>query len=267
TSVEYFPKRTQLIQNDKAKGKFVWQAEGFGTVADTGVEFKFPSGDEVSVSFGARKPWSPTHADWGPGGPATFVPLAPMFWYVDSIGTPVTYRIKLANGTIREGRGFAHVEKNWGKIFPRAWMWLQAVSPENDAAVALAGGPLGIYPLELTAYFVGYKSKAVNMDIRPDQLSIYSTEIRPERGYFRMEAKNLRDRLVIEAQADPRSFAPVSIPTKEGYRPNGGIESFGAEITVKAYRMGKLLETKTFRGGALEFGADNMGKEKGPRQD
>ncbi|RZA09268.1 MAG: hypothetical protein EOP11_02235, partial [Proteobacteria bacterium] len=39
TSVEYFPKRTQLIQNDKAKGKFVWQAEGFGTVADTGVEF------------------------------------------------------------------------------------------------------------------------------------------------------------------------------------------------------------------------------------
>jgi hypothetical protein len=252
-SVEFYPERTHVAVEEE---HFTWTADGFGNLSDRAVDFKFPQGEEVSITFGDRKPWSEMHSDWGPAGPATFIPFAPMFWYVDSIGTPVKYRVKVKGGRVYEGQGYAHVEKNWGRIFPRAWMWLQAVAPANDAYVALAGGPLGIKPAELTTFFIGYKTKNIDIEIRPDKLARYDTVINAKEGYFRIDARTLRDRIVIESEADPASFAPVSIPTPRGYEPNGGVESFSAVIKVSAYRDGTLLEERRFANGALEFGAD-----------
>jgi hypothetical protein len=261
-SVEFYPEKTFV--NVEGDEHFRWTAEGFGGLSDEAVEFRLPEGEEISIAFGERKPWSPMHPDWGPAGPATFIPIAPMYWYVDSIGTPVRYRVKLKTGRVYEGQGYAHVEKNWGRIFPRAWMWLQAVAPANDAYVAMAGGPLGIKPAELRAFFLGYKTKDIDIEIRPDKLARYDTVINAEEGYFRIDARTLRERLVIEGEAAPDSFAPVSIPTPKGYRPNGGMESFSAMIKVSAYRDGKLVGETRFANGALEFGADYM-KSRDPR--
>lgn len=256
-SVEEFPKETYSDSFPGYEPAFEWVAKGLGKITDKSVDFAFSSGQRAQIFLGQRKPWSEGWRNWGPGGPLTFLPMMPMLWYVDSLGTPVTYSLE-AGGRVVQGTGFAHVEKNWGKIFPRAWMWVQATSANNEAHVALAGGPLGIKPLEIVAYFVGYKAKGVDIEIRPDQLSRYKHEINAKAGTYRLVASNWRDKIVVEASAPPNTFAPVSIPTPRGYEPHGGLESFGARVKVSAYRLGKLVGTSEFENAALEFGADYM---------
>jgi tocopherol cyclase len=261
-STEYFPERTQAISDDSDPNEphFQWNADGFGSVSDRGIDLRFPSGEEVSIEFGQRKPWSSTSGTWGPGGVSAYIPFIPLAWWVDSLGTPVTYRLKRADGVILTGTGFAHIEKNWGQIFPRSWMWAQATNHDGSGHLALAGGLVGFGPIEIKAYMIGYKTKTVDVEIRPDQAPFvrYDTQIDSCAGTFKLDARNLRDRIVVEAFAEPASFAPVSVPTKDGYRGNRGKESFQARIKVSVYRDGNWVESQEFSGAALEFGADYM---------
>ena len=256
-SVEYFPEKTELGSPEGA----LFSAEGFGNLTEDKIDLKFPSGDEVLVDIGARVPWSAGYPDtWGPQGYTNDLPFVPLGWWVESLGSPVTYSIKTADGQILKGTGFAHIERSWGKTFPSAWMWVQATSEDNSAHLALAGGPLRIGFITLESFLVGYKSALVDFELRPDQgpFARHSHEIDACKGTFKLVAKNLRQRLEISASAAPSSFAPVSIPTDDGYVPNGGKESFSTTIEVKAYRDNQLIETKRFQHAALEFGANYM---------
>ena len=264
-SKEFFPKRTWSESSGfpgTDGAHFRWQADGFGEMSDTGLHLVLPSGDEIEYKFGARVPWSASSPEWGPEGWAAYAaPILPLRWYVDSLGTPVDYRIHVAmTGEIVEGRGYAHIEKNWGTVFPKAWMWAQATSPDNSAHLALAGGPINIGPIGLTSYIVGYKTKDFDIEIRPDQYlkSNYKTEIDGCTGTFSLNASNSKFRVVVKAHSPREQFAPVSIPTIDGFEPDRGMESFIAKIDVWLYRYGKLVETRSFEGAALEFGADNM---------
>jgi hypothetical protein len=262
-SVEVYPDVTSISTDESASENphFCWSSPHIGSYCDQSLDMKFPSGDRVQVQFGQRMPWEAKNPDWGPAGLPTFIPQMPLLWYVDSLGTPVKYTVKLGQtGQVIHGSGFAHVEKNWGRVFPKAWVWLQATSPADDAHVALAGGPLQVGPASITSYLVGYKSKNADVNIHPDQgpQVSYQTEIDSCQGHFKLTAKNFEYSIVVDAKANPQSFAPVSIPTAEGYKPNQGKESFSAEISVTVYKLGRWLETRTFEGAALEFGASFM---------
>ena len=77
--------------------------------------------------------------------------------------------------------------------------------------------------------------------------------------------------MLIKAKAEPKSFASVSIPTKEGYKTAGGIESFSAAIEVEIHNNNwirnlvakeTLIEKRIFKRAALEFGGDAMNCQK-----
>jgi len=263
-SVEYFPQKTWVETSGPdlpADSDFKWTADGYGFLSEHEAQMKLPTGDEVSFQLGKRMPWSKNWSDWGPEGWASFFSFLPLKWYVDSLGTPTEYRLKIAaTGEVITGHGYAHIEKNWGRAFPLAWMWLQATSEDNSSHLAMAGGPLSIGPINYTTYLIGYKTKTLDLEIRPDQAldAQYETQIDPCRGTFFIQASNSYQKILIKAQAPLDSFAPVSIPTVAGYEKNGGIESFSSQIQVKAYEGDVLLEEQTFQGAALEFGAADM---------
>lgn len=261
-SVEFFPERTFAVSHTAEQNhpRFTWTAEGIGQVTDRDIQLRFPSGEDVEIKFGMRKPWSASSSTWSPGGLSTYLPFVPLAWWVESLGTPVEYRLKLKNGEVASGTGYAHIEKNWGKIFPRSWMWVQATNRDNSGHLALAGGLVGFGPLEIKAYMIGYKTKTIDLEIRPDQglFVSYDTEIDSCEGRFKITAKNLRDKIEIVATADPATFASVSIPTRNGYQKARGKESFSAQIEVSVFRDGEFVERQLFSAGALEFGADYM---------
>lgn len=63
---------------------------------------------------------------YGPGGFVEKFPL-PLHWFVFSVGTAITeFEFYDKRRNIKEtGTGTLHMEKNWGRSFPDAWIWTQ----------------------------------------------------------------------------------------------------------------------------------------------
>lgn len=258
-SYEDFPKLTSFTLNEDS-GKFNWQAQGYGHFNGETYEMKYSSGHKVKMKFQNRKPWSKYLQSWGPMGLMGYTSFLPLYWYVHSMGSDVDFEIQFPNGQVRKDRGYAHIEKNWGKVFPTAWMWVQATDDNNEAHFALAGGPLNLSPIEMTSFLVGYKDKEHDVEFRAEQAleTHFYPNIKPCDGEFKMFMRNNEYSLMLKAYAPVTSFTYVAIPTHEGYLPNKGIESFKATIQIEIRKNGELIKTKTFQRSALEFGADYM---------
>jgi hypothetical protein len=96
---------------------------------------------------GPRLPWDRTHPD-GPG-PEGWVgkigKLLPCHYYVQSFGSPARYEIRGPSSSAagasgaggpwtQAGDGLLHMEANYGRGFPDAWLWAQAVAPGMRAS-------------------------------------------------------------------------------------------------------------------------------------
>lgn len=249
---EAFPTSTSI---QKQGSDFLWTSENSGTLSKFKYHQRFPSGAEIFLKMKDPKPW---RQDGGPpAGWTQHLPL-PLKWYVHSLGSETIYEIRLpGSGRVLRGTGYAHVEKNWGSVFPKAWMWAQATDPENTAHLSLAGGPLKVSGLTLTSYMVGFKIDGKDYDIQPGNiLAEFKTRIDSCSGTFELVASNLFYRLEIFARAPLSSFGLLAIPTFKGYEKNGAMESFQTEIEVKVRdHFGQVIAAKSFRQAALEFGA------------
>jgi hypothetical protein len=238
---------------------FAWQSPEIGYLTEHELQYRLPSGDEVELTFGPRVPWAKTGGDSGPNGFFTGVQSLPLNWYVDSLGTPTQYQIRIAStGKTYQGTGWAHVEKNWGKSFPDAWMWAQAVSEDNKTHFALAGGPVTLNGVTVKTFVFGYKSSRMNLEFGPhDKITTFmKTTISGCDGKFRLQAVRGNLGVIVTAEADPRSFIGLSSPTPTGFKPNVAQESFATKIKVTVLLNGHVIEKKEFRGAALEFGGD-----------
>jgi len=266
---ETFPDRTSLFQAGKpvrrdpdmdSPANFAWDASGNGKATQDSLEIEIPGRIKVSARLGARKPWD--DKDLGPQGIGAYLKFLPLNWFVHSLGSECSYEITYpseggASATIT-GQGYAHQEKNWGKLFPSAWIWLQSMSSDNTAHLALAGGRLDLRLMTPTAWMAGYRSEKVQAYFRPSVIgTTFTTVISACRGRFEMTAENPAYKLEISAQAPLDSFGLLSIPGPQGFYP-GALESFSTEISAKLYdkRLRQEVESRTFLGGALEFGGD-----------
>jgi hypothetical protein len=273
-SIELFPSDTMMYShgglvtqqsNFGADTDFMWVSEKYGYVSQD--EIKLNLGEiKIDVNMSDRKAWSPAiNGNWGPEGFGNFIPGFPLHWFVYSLGSQTSYNIKIANDTFK-GTGYSHQEKNWGKVFPKSWIWLQGVSDDNSSAIAIAGGIVDLKISQVTAWLAGYRSRNFNTSFHPGQIDVYYIYRTDScRGIFEIEIKNGDYELRVKAKADPASFAPVSIPTETSYKSNAGKESFRAEIEVSLYehswlqnKLGPLLERTKYTNSALEFGADYM---------
>ena len=68
-------------------------------------------------------------------------PAVPLHWYIHSLSAKVlTCRFQSPEGrVIKASSGLAHLEKNWGRAFPKAWVWAQGVTALTDKVRARLG--------------------------------------------------------------------------------------------------------------------------------
>jgi hypothetical protein len=282
-SFESYPEKTfikvkgQPLTNYKNEdnSEFSWEAPNHGWLTPEGFDLRIPGKVEAKARLRGGKPWSQSWSKWGPEGYGSFMPFITLHWFVHSLSSAAEYFLRIVDeksgDQVYQSSGTAHFEKNWGKSFPKAWMWLQADDAEKGASLALAGGILVIGPVAMKTYLAGYKSTKVDAEFQMGQLMdmSFSDQINPEKGTFQIRLENGEHTMIVKAKADPKSFATVSIPTENGYMPNGGIESFSTEIIVEIHNnnwirdfvsANSLIEKKVFRKGAIEFGGAYMRK-------
>ena len=247
---------------------FAWQAPGFGSFENHRVDIALPGQVTVSMDFGESSPWDERGLPLGPESVGAGLPL-PLHWYVGSLSSPTRYRMKWweGDGSVRElsGESLTHLEKNWGTAFPQAWNWLQGLSVDGAAQMVVGGGTVNFLGANISAWLAGYRSPKESWNLRFSDPGV-KLDVQEDfcQGRFQMTAKRLDLEVEIKAQAPKGSFGPVAVPTREGFVPDFGMESFSSDIEVWTYRPSlggrRLTDHRIFRNAALEFGAGSYRK-------
>lgn len=267
---EAFPQETTYITNFEGRfgtknlfegTKFLWRANGYGSMSDAHVSVTIPNQVNFELSIFNRLDWNKEKNE-GPEGVILYFPMVPIHWFVHSLGSDSNYDItyQTADGLQKaSGVGYTHQEKNWGEAFPTAWIWSQGVGADNESQYALAGGKVDLKAVKFTSWLVGTRSKNYKWDYRHSMAgTTFTAYIDACEGSFKLIAKH-GDRLtVIKATAPLKSFGYVSIPTEKGFQAHGGVESFSAQVTIENFQNNSLLERLSFKNAALEFGARYM---------
>ncbi len=251
------------LSKDGPRADFTWASQGYGHINNKDFALSIPGEIDIKGTFGEPVYWN-NSKNGSPEGIAVEIPLVPIHWYVHSLGSPSNYEYNVPKEKISvKSSGYAHIEKNWGKSFPRKWIWSEGISDNNASHYAFGGGEVNFGAFNMTSFLVGFHTQKISLDFKPQQGTLFKTFINGCNGTFSMVIARYGKQLVIDSSAEAKSFGKVSIPTAKGFVANGGAESFSARTTIEAYEIdvagnSTLVEKKTFANSALEFGGNYM---------
>ncbi|MFM8319679.1 MAG: tocopherol cyclase family protein [Chloroflexota bacterium] len=92
------------------------------------------------VQFGPPAPWPVSLGSPGIMGPYAWAPAMECYHGVLSFDHTLRGRLALDDEAVDFDDGRGYIEKDWGRSFPQAWVWLQS---NHFHAPAQAGGPVG----------------------------------------------------------------------------------------------------------------------------
>lgn len=250
-------------EDDDCQTNFSWSAPGFGHVDEQGFNLRIPGEIKIKGKFSNPIYWNNDIKN-SPEGMASEFSFVPIHWYVHSLGSKTNFEYEYENGNIkRKSSGYAHIEKNWGRSFPKKWIWSEGITENNSSHYALGGGEVKIGAIAMNSFLVGFRTPKISWDFKPQQGTVFKTFINACQGSFTMVIARFGKQLVIDSSADKKTFSRVSIPTERGFVQNGAEESFSAKTTIEAFAVdlkgrSTLVEKKTFHNAALEFGGKHM---------
>jgi len=245
-----------------AASSFIWESPlGSLAVNDSSATLAFHfKALRLRAELSHRVPWSnaaPNSA--GPEGWPADLPfdLLPCHYYVHTLASQVNYTLEFTESQDSlEGAGFGHMETNYGKAFPSAWIWAEGISPSGQEQLLLSS--IKLPPAK--ANFLAYRSRKFAWDFRSFDLDSFRVSFDSEAGWISIVARRVfpERELLINMTAAPRSFSdPLYVPTRKGWSDNpGSVESYIAHASVVAYQDGSKVEVLEIPLAALEFGGD-----------
>lgn len=272
TDVRHYLNRSEIVNRDPLpsdKASYRWKSMTVGEFTSENIHLNLKDDVWIKARWTDIVPWGTSGL--GPEGIISLFRAFPLHWFVYSLGSPVEFEAQLPDSIDPSkrkkvvGRGFAHLEKNWGVSFPESYIWMQAQQIESGKTIALAGGrPFNVAGLKPEAWLVGYRSEFYNNNFAPQNVgTVFSSQVDACEGKFTLTSAFLDRKLVVEAQARRDSFGGISIPKKFGFEPDGSEQSFQTQIVSRLYEVApfglgggteRLLEQTIFKTGALEFG-------------
>ncbi|XP_046556285.1 tocopherol cyclase, chloroplastic-like [Haliotis rubra] len=207
-------------------------------------------------------PWGPRGK--GPEGWLEHLPL-PLHWFVYSLRSKVKwyeFSVPHLGLQVTGKNAVAHMEKNWGKSFPPAWIWAQGVNPTSNVSLSLSGGIVKDI-ITVTAYLIGYRNpaKQLTLDYTPVDSKVESSHDGCG-GSVNLTAIGLVHTLHIHLSSDPRAFSDCLYgPETTGFR-RACVESYSATADIMVFKYGRLIDKQHISHYALEFGGKYVCNEK-----
>ena len=171
----------------------------------------------------------------GPEGMLRHVPWAlPCHYFVHTLASPARYTVHgTGDGVAMSGVGFAHLETNYGALFPKAWVWMQGVDALGTTQLLITGGQFVVGGITTKTYIVAFRSPtAGTLNFRTtDADSITVAEQDACAGRFRVSATpsllsalwKRALQISINVSANIESFSdPLFVPTAAGWSNDPG---------------------------------------------
>lgn len=244
-----------------------WVAQGRGrftfTEAACTADFSLGAGTRVQFQSSKRAPWSHEDLMQGPEGWLGYTTLLPCHYFIHSTGSACRYSIDVGGVQLR-GKGWSHIEGNYGTFFPVGWVWSQAITAGNKESYSLIVGKFDIgsfRPLSVVLYLRTQRGFRVFRTTDLDDIKVHALD---NKGIVRLTAVSRSTRYKVElVVSTPRdSFGkPVHVPTAHGFSCEPGAkESYVAVATAKCFTFNddlgthELDEEVVFELSCLEFG-------------
>ncbi|XP_005107479.1 uncharacterized protein LOC101859266 [Aplysia californica] len=242
-----------------------------------------PSGTTFSLTVGnivlrgstsSPVPWGPNGE--GPEGWLEYLPL-PIHWFVYSLRSNVVhyeYINKLTGQTLSgpDHNGVpvvAHMEKDWGKSFPKAWIWSEGVDPWTNVSFAISSGIVTELGVDLKAQLSGYRNpnKGIHCSFSPAN-SVHHLTSDGCSNTATLVSESLECKVIYQLSAPLGSFSDcLFTPQYKGFRP-GCLESYRAVANITVYQRHfvemELTDHQVVKLAALEFGEEYMCHGKCP---
>ena len=202
------------------------------------------------VTLSGIIPW-PSRWFWrGTMGPFGFLGLLEDYHQVCALHARLQGTIAYDGETIDFTDGYVYIEKDWGRQFPRSWIWLQShftVVPQSSVFLSLADVPA------LGVTFKGFIACLLLVG-RPYVFATYNGASCRAEQHGRMVEITLRKgkhRLVLAVDRANASYIRCLAPTGGQLQPRDD-ESLDAVITAELYERGSLVAKLRSARGALE---------------
>lgn len=111
--------------------------------SDDSISFNLPA-LKGTLHFKNRTPWPSRWYSPGIMGPFTFVPFMECYHGVVSMNHVVSGKLHIGNEVINFSNGRGYTEKDWGRSFPSAYVWMQSnhfSSPDISCMISIARIP------------------------------------------------------------------------------------------------------------------------------
>ncbi len=109
------------------------------------LDLEGPSGSlQGSVMTGDRSPWPQTWLSPGVMGPYTFAPFMQCYHGVLSMDHTLFGSLDMGGSSRSFDGGRGYIERDWGRSFPRSWIWMQSnhfERPRTSLMLSLATVP------------------------------------------------------------------------------------------------------------------------------
>jgi hypothetical protein len=196
------------------------------------------------------------HSFWNPGvmGPFTFVPGMECYHGIVNIRHRIHGALSVGGVThVFEG-GEGYIEKDWGRSFPKSWVWIQANHfPDSDASVLFSIADIPFVKGSFTGFLC-----FLLLEGRLYRFATYnrSRVVKVERHGTSVRAIVRGPAGALSVSAD-RGAAGVLRAPKDGRMDREIEESLSATVTVKMIdRTGRLLFEGTSHQAGMEISGD-----------
>lgn len=156
-------------------------------------------------------------------------------WFPAQADAVCSGRITSGSKTYEISNAPCYQDKNWGTSFPKWWTWVVSNKFENNEnAILIVGGGL---PRILGIQFysgvsIGLKHNDKIYSFLPNEMSIVNTNV--YFGTWKVTAKNLLNKIIIEASAPKEKFMDLQFMTPDG-RIFHDYETLNGNLSVKLY--------------------------------
>lgn len=235
--------------------KYLWKTSNDSIFfSDSFIKISHPGLPKIEAQLSLHQPWQ-KGSPFGPEGLMVHNPLLYSHWFVFSMDSKVKLAMTQGGQKIDE-YGRAHVEKNWGNGFPKAWMWSQGRDLNNSLSFAFAGGKapshIGV-PLNVWALNVKHLGK--DHVFSPVISNINAKVTTDCKSFFHFKAGNLKEYVSLRLESKPQEFLPIYGVISKDWE-QVAKESFHSLATIKLYRGRRKLISTTIPYAAMEFGGD-----------
>ncbi len=202
-----------------------------------------------SLTFSALTPWPKMLYAPGIMGWFSFVPFMECYHGVVSVNHQISGSLEIDGQSIDFSGGKGYIEKDWGRSFPNAWIWMQSNHFDLDQDVSLMASVANIPWLgtHFVGYIVGFLWQG-----KIDRFATYTgaqmkAALGEESVSLAFKDRQYELQIIAHKGAGGELVSPIS-----GEMTGKVNESMQATLEVKFFKKGQLLFAGYGRNGGLE---------------